>query len=646
MAKRIAVLVLAPALVLLLLRSFVHPNPIVPFGFLPFGYDRDISAVRKPDLTLGASDAVAWNRDVPVVGLREASSAQQAKAAGSPHAAPPFPSDSIAVDLTPSSGVGPQAVGNPIPRFGDQKLLIILADFPDRPGLFTGQAWQHVFFAPGGFADYFSETSYGQLCYSGDVVGLSSGDPVTNSAEAAYVRLPYPITYYADGMYGFNFNPGNFPRNNGGVVYHALQELDVAGFDFSAYADPLTNRVENLVVIFAGSSYAYVHDPDNSLRPTAYRLTWASGGVYTSSGGQTVDNYTLCPDQDGDLSGEIGRMGVCAHEHGHALGMVDLYDRSYETSGIGYYDMMAYGCYGAGADGPPFQFSVFSKEFFGWITPTVASVGESSFTLSPAETTASFIKLYPHANTSSEEYFLLENRQPVGFDQDWLENDLCGGMLIWHVDQDIVEQYPHSVNVPASQGGPPHQGVIVVEADGDFDMINAPPDYGECSDTWTPGQTWDANSTPDSHLWDGTSSGLSVTVVSQQTDSVKLRVSVSSPLSVTHEVFPRSVLPGEQLTYTLRITNVSNTDLQLSITNTLSAHVTPTGVLTLTPTVPAFPGAWTRTIPVTTEASYTGPLLNVVRLKAADIAMDEYTTVSRALVVHGYLYLPLVLAGH
>jgi hypothetical protein len=43
-------------------------------------------------------------------------------------------------------GVGTQAFGAPIPRTGDQKLLVILVDFPDRTGLFTGTAWQQRFF--------------------------------------------------------------------------------------------------------------------------------------------------------------------------------------------------------------------------------------------------------------------------------------------------------------------------------------------------------------------------------------------------------------------------------------------------------------------------------------------------------------------
>jgi immune inhibitor A len=444
---------------------------------------------------------------------------------------PPPPEGRLGISTVPQPDFGIQAIGNPIPRKGDQKLLVILADFPDKAGIFTGQAWRQFFWGAGGFADYFKEISYNQLRYTtiGDVVGISGTVPVTNSVSVAYVRMPNPITYYADGSFGFY---GQFPRNNAGVVYNALQALDTAGFDFSPYANPTTKEVENLIVIFAGRSHGYTRDPVNSLEATAYSLTDAAGSKYTSQGGQTFDNYTFCPEQTNypGYPDQIARIGICMHEHGHALGIPDLYDLSYTTSGVGKFDSMGYGLYGATDGLRPFHLSTFSKEFAGWITPTVFLSGTYVITLGPAEAGANFIKLYPHSDPSSNEYFLLENRQPLGFDQDWQSVNLCAGLVIWHVDQNIVQNYSDSdtVNTLASAGGPPHQGVIVVEADGRFDMIKPPPNYGECSDTWTVGRTWDNTSTPNSRLWSGADSKLSVSVLSADSGSVTLGITVQA----------------------------------------------------------------------------------------------------------------------
>jgi immune inhibitor A len=431
---------------------------------------------------------------------------------------------------------GMRSVGNPTPRFGDQPLLVILVDFPDRAGLFTGQAWYDRFFGPGGFSEYYREVSYQQLRYTGDIVGMSGDTPVVNSSMVAYVRLPNPLTYYADGLYGVRVGPQNFPRNSGGVVYHALQALDASGFDFTPYADPATNQVENLVVVFAGSSYAYTRDPVNSFQATAYRLRWAGAEPYQSASGQIFDNYTFCPDQAGNLGGGLAFIGVCAHEQGHGLGMPDLYDYSYTTTGAGVYDIMAFGTYAFSGGQRPFQYSVFSKAFFGWVTPTVVPSGVVTVTLSPAETGANYLKLYPYGNRASQEYFLLENRQPLGFDRDWQMGGLCPGLLIWHIDERIVRDYLYAVNTAPSEFTAPHQGVIIVEADGRFDMIHPPLNYGECSDTWAPGQNWDDDSTPNARLWNGDKTGLAVTVLDQRDGQVTLRIAVQ-------ELPFRSLLP-------------------------------------------------------------------------------------------------------
>lgn len=418
------------------------------------------------------------------------------------------------------------SIGKPIPRTGIQPLLTILVDFPDQAGLFTGEDWHDFFFGDDGFADFYREVSYNQLRYYGDVVGIKSDGPIRNSDDIAYVRLPNPITFYADGSYGFDVSGGQFPQNHGGVVAHALQQLDEAGFRFARYANPTTNEVENLIVVFAGSSYAYTQDAVNSLEATAYRLAFAGGGIYQSSSGQWFDNYTFCPDQFGNLSGELARIGVCVHEHGHALGMSDLYDFSYSTTGVGNFDLMAYGTFGATEGTRPFHFGAFAKEFLGWSTPTIAPSGTTTVTLGPTVQENNLIKLVPYGDINSPEYFLLENRQPLRFEQDWAAAGLCAGLVIWHVDQQVVQQYPYAVNTLTSAGGPPHPGVTVMEADGGFDLVRPPLNYGDCADTWQPGQRWDDEAKAGAKLWDGRPSGLSVTVLSANNGVLTLRIRV------------------------------------------------------------------------------------------------------------------------
>jgi hypothetical protein len=288
-------------------------------------------------------------------------------------------------------------------------------------------------------------------------------------------------------------------------------------------------QVENLIVIFAGSSHRYTNDPNNSMEATAYSLDFAGlGGPFTSSGGYSFNNYTFCPDQFGNLTGQIALTGVCAHEHGHALGMPDLYDYSYTTSGNGYFDIMAFGTFGAANGERPYHFGAFSKAFFGWSNPQVLPPGFHTVELDSAELHDDTLRLYPDGNTNSSEQFLLENRQPVGFDSEFAARGLCPGLLIWHIDETITNSaaFFHVNSRPPYPNARPHPGVTIVEADGGYDMINPPLNYGDCGDTWKVGQTWDATSTPNSSLWNGTASNLSVSVVSENNGTLTLLIKV------------------------------------------------------------------------------------------------------------------------
>ena len=409
----------------------------------------------------------------------------------------------------------PDSLPDPIPESGDQPLLVVLVDFPDLPGTLNGSDWVDYFFGLGGFADYFREISYNQLSYAalnGDIVGA---DGRLNDAIDAYVRLPNPITYYANGQYGYDMTA--FPHNNGGVVRDALHALESAGFNFAPYAT--NGMVENLVVIFAGVNYGYTGDPYGSLEATAYRL--ADAGLneeFITSGGQRFNNYTFCPELY--ASGGISRVGLCAHEHGHGLGMFDLYNTFWSTTGVGLVDLMGYGLYGADQSGAaPFHPGALTKEWLGWSFPITLLEGTYTITLDPAEQSDDFIRLHPRANPASNEYFLLENRQPTGFDAGWQEAGLCPGLLIWHIDRSIASQYAvvNRVNAqgcPVGYDCPAHPGVILVEADGNYDMLNGT-DRGECQDTWMVGQTWDDASIPSARLWNGSTSHLSVSVLAE-----------------------------------------------------------------------------------------------------------------------------------
>jgi len=110
-------------------------------------------------------------------------------------------------------------------------------------------------------------------------------------------------------------------------------------------------------------------------------------------------------------------------------------------------------------------------------------------------------------------------------------------------------------------------------------------------------------------------------------------------LTVSKRAIPDPVQAGKPLTYTIRVANTGHTDLHATVRDTLPAHVTPTGVLTWTPTITAPGGIWEHTFVVTVETGYLGALVNQV-----EVTTEEGATGATVTVSNGHkIYLPMAL---
>jgi uncharacterized repeat protein (TIGR01451 family) len=110
-------------------------------------------------------------------------------------------------------------------------------------------------------------------------------------------------------------------------------------------------------------------------------------------------------------------------------------------------------------------------------------------------------------------------------------------------------------------------------------------------------------------------------------------------LTINKQASLDSVPPGAPLTYTIHISNTGDLDLHALVTDTLPAHVVPTGILTWTPPAIAAPGGdWTLSFVVTVEAGYTGPFVNTVQVTTEEGASGVAIAITNAKKV----YLPVV----
>ena len=122
--------------------------------------------------------------------------------------------------------------------------------------------------------------------------------------------------------------------------------------------------------------------------------------------------------------------------------MPDLYDIDHSSNGgVGYWSLMSSGTWntapGGLAGSSPAQLDAAMKAYMGWLTPQQVSGPASGVSLAQSETNPRAVRLATTRTGSTGaldapaagEYFLLENRQRVGYDV-----GLPGcGVLIWHL---------------------------------------------------------------------------------------------------------------------------------------------------------------------------------------------------------------------
>jgi uncharacterized repeat protein (TIGR01451 family) len=115
-----------------------------------------------------------------------------------------------------------------------------------------------------------------------------------------------------------------------------------------------------------------------------------------------------------------------------------------------------------------------------------------------------------------------------------------------------------------------------------------------------------------------------------------------SPLGVVKLSHPTPARAGEQLIYTIRVTNFGDISYTAIISDILPAQVTPVGVMTWTAEIVP-DSTWERSITVTIEKGYEGWLTNIVEVTTNDA---EVTGGARLTIGCYAIHLPLVLRNY
>jgi M6 family metalloprotease-like protein len=398
----------------------------------------------------------------------------------------------------------------PVATTGTQPVLVILVEFLDRAFIITNHAlWNSSFFgSSSSVADYYNEVSYGLL----QLVPAAETYNVPNDGVIA-VNLPYS-------------HPGDDSRQ---ITYDALiaadSYVDFSSFDLDSNGYISTDEL-HVVIVAAGFEEAY-----GQCSPSVWAHHWnletgavvdgVTVGVDDEGGSRYYGGYV----QIGELHGAAGdcgsahmaTIGVMAHELGHDLWLPDMYDiADDEIADIGDWGIMAYGSWNSvtSLGDSPAHPTPWDRWYEGWLTPTQVS-GSLSASIPQVETSPTIYQLGDnvggvdwsfYGSSGTGEYFLVENRQQVGYDV-----GLPGcGILIWHVDETVS---PYN---DANQNEWGARLVALEQADGEFhlerNIENEGGNYGDAEDPFLAGDNFDASTTPDSNLYDGSPSGASVLV--------------------------------------------------------------------------------------------------------------------------------------
>ena len=225
---------------------------------------------------------------------------------------------------------------------------------------------------------------------------------------------------------------------------------------YDANGDGMLTTDEIVIVIFnAGVDHAYTGSYYNSGAPTAYFAVHS-----TSQGFITMlDDVLLTYSGHGNVSnvGEYAKygtfitLGVLTHEIAHNFGAEDLYDRNNGGGGAaisnwpraGYFSLQCMGNNNGNGNYPCYE-DPYHRVYLGWADEVTVN-GDGNTEVKNLEvtlnSTLSGAYQVVRVNTPDpREYFYIEIRLKEGYDQK-LPSSTSGGILIWHIDQQICSKY-------------------------------------------------------------------------------------------------------------------------------------------------------------------------------------------------------------
>lgn len=316
----------------------------------------------------------------------------------------------------------------------------------------------HPLCPTGSVRDVFLENSYGAL--------------KLESVVTPWILMDNTELYYSNSTRGLT------PLMWDAIRYGLRFVEDRKLVDFSSFDVDGDGEIDSLTVLHSGygAEFGGTDSAGRFYMDRIWSHKWGlNNGAFVSRDGVKVHQYHISTALWSTEGSQIGRIGTIAHETGHFLGLPDLYDTDGGGHGIGTYGLMGNIWGFDGQQQNPPHMSPWAKEKMGWVDFHRPTPGVNTIEATQVQN-ATHPQVYIVTDGFPDnEFLLIENRQPMGFDSILPQ----GGLAIWHIDltkgrsssrfkrSHNREGHPWQENWPQNGN---HYGTALLQADGLFDL--------------------------------------------------------------------------------------------------------------------------------------------------------------------------------
>lgn len=301
------------------------------------------------------------------------------------------------------AGHGSGSLGLGTLQTSNDRIIVLCVDFSDKLSQISTQPIYDRFFGTGkSLKNYYIENSYGKYVFDGEVHG--------------WYRAPQPFSYYCNSDNGFGDYPYNVQKLVEDTITLAASDPSIT---WSYFDNDNDHVIDHIMIVHAGAEAAATGNLND-----LWAHVWSIHPMMRK--GYGFEYYGMVSEYINWFF-DTQRTGIDSHEFGHLLGLPDLYDYSGNSNGVGNFSLMSHSSWTDGGVTPT-HLDAWSKYFLGFSNTVVNPSG--TIPVSIAET---YDTNYLFTTQYSNEYFMVENRQNLYFDEYLPAN----GLLIWKVNESM-----------------------------------------------------------------------------------------------------------------------------------------------------------------------------------------------------------------